>query len=111
MKKRITSDAEVAATLLKNTAEQTAYEFRKQTDKNQDQITWFTINNIVPIIASAVMIASSFFLLQTRIALLEQKMDTLIANQERMLQKYEGLETRYGNLSLKVNTLETRGGK
>jgi len=84
-----------------------------------DPITWFTINNVVPLVASAVMIASSFFLLQTQVKLLAQKqdidskqqnekMDILIAQQQRILEKYESIESRYGTLSLKVNTLETR---
>ena len=70
-------------------------------------ITWITVNNIVPIVASAIMIAATFFSLKQDVAVLTERVDTLIAQQNKILEKYASLENRYGELSLKVNTLET----
>ncbi len=74
---------------------------------SKDTLTWFQVNNILPIIISAVMITTSFLLLQQRIALVEQKLDTIVQQQKEILTAYRGLEGRYGELSLKVNTLES----
>lgn len=40
-------------------------------------VSWWQINNWVPIVASAVMIALSFGAIITRVAVLENKVDTL----------------------------------
>lgn len=52
---------------------------------SEKQITWFQVNNIVPLIASAVMIALSWAAINTRLALIEQKQDTLLG----MIQEYQ----------------------
>ena len=80
--------------------------------KNQQQnIQWWQINNIITLIGSAVMMTLTYGLLMTRVAVLENKVDTLIIAQERMLIKYSEVETRYGTLSLQVARLETKATK
>lgn len=75
--------------------------------KPNSNITWLTVNNIIPIIASAFMIAATFFSLKQDVAVLTERVNTMIAQQNKILEKYSGLETRYGELAIKVNTLET----
>ena len=75
--------------------------------KNNKPITWLTFNNIFPIITSLVIMTLAFAKLQSDIALLNQKVDTVIARQEEILKKYASVETRYGELALKVQTIET----
>lgn len=71
-------------------------------------ISWLQFNNIVPIVTSAVLIALSFGTLMTRVAVLETKIDTLLAQNEKMLAKYSDVERRYGELSIKVAKIEER---
>ena len=75
--------------------------------KNEKPITWFQFNNIFPIITSLVIMTLAFAKLQSDIALLNQKVDTVIARQEEILKKYASVETRYGELALIVNKIET----
>ena len=74
-------------------------------------VTWWQVNNIVPIIITLIGMTISFSALITRVAVLENKIDTLIAQNEQILIKYSGVETRYGELSLKVQALETKSEK
>lgn len=69
--------------------------------KDGDTITWATFNNVVPIVASALMIAGSFFALQTRLALIEQQQ----ANMILILEKREENDVLLTKL---VNDHETR---
>ena len=75
---------------------------------SKDAITWGSIQNWMPLIASAVSIALTFATLDRRLALVEQKLDTLIATTNEMGKKYSSVEDKYGALSIRVNTLETR---
>jgi len=68
-------------------------------------------NNVVPIVVSAIMMTASAVLtysaISVRLALVEQKLDSLISQNEKLITKYSEVESRYGTLSLKVNSLET----
>ena len=75
--------------------------------KNDKQITWFQVNNIFPIVVSFVSLALSYGVLLARISVLEAKIEIVIANQEKSLAKFHDVETRYGELALKVERLET----
>lgn len=75
--------------------------------KNEKYISWMTFNNIFPVVTSAVLITISFLALQTKVELLNQKVDMVLARQEEILKKYANIETRYGELSLAVNRIET----
>jgi hypothetical protein len=46
-------------------------------DKN-NTLTWLQINNLLPIITSVILIALSWGALNTRLAVLENKMDNMI---------------------------------
>lgn len=70
-------------------------------------ITWWQVNNIVPIVVTFVGMAFSFAMWTSRISVLETKMDLVLEQQKQILAKYSGVETRYGELSLKVKELET----
>lgn len=79
-------------------------------------------NNVIPIVASAIMMAISAFSLYTtmsiRLALVEQKQDIIIAQNKEMIDqnrlrlteidtKIIANETKLTGLALKVNSLET----
>lgn len=70
--------------------------------KSDSAITWVQFHNWVPIITSVVLIASSFFMIQTRLALIEQKVELIAQGQKTMIEIFKDIETRYGQLSLKV---------
>ena len=53
--------------------------------KTQEALTWFQVNNWVPIITSAVLIALSWAALNTQIQLLNQKQDEIVSIQKEML--------------------------
>jgi len=59
----------------------------KEKANNENQITWFQFNNIVPIVSSAVMIVLSWAALNTKIALIDQKLDTYITNQNTIIKQ------------------------
>ena len=61
----------------------------------------------VPIIVSVITVTVSYGALITRVSILENKMDTMIANQNQIFEKYSAVETRYGQLSNKLTRLET----
>ena len=72
----------------------------------------------VPIVTSAVMLALSYGVLLTRIALLEQKMDTLISQNQQFIQqvkdrelaedaRYKEVLSRVGTNSTRITALET----
>ena len=71
-------------------------------------ISWLAFNNIVPIVTSATLVALSFGALMTRVAVLENKVDMLLAQNERILAKYTNIEERYSALAIKVAQLEAR---
>lgn len=75
---------------------------------SEKAITWPQLSNWMPLIVSAVSIALTFATLDRRLALVEQKLDNLISISQDMSGKYSNVEEKYGNLSIRVNTLETR---
>jgi len=77
------------------------------TKKPNGAITWLQINNLIPVITSAIIITLSWASLSVQIELLNQKVDSLISNQKQLVQSRKDLENRYGELSLKVKGLET----
>ena len=64
----------------------------------------------VPIITSVVVVAASWFNLSLNVALLTQKVDNLVTQNEALIKKYSDVEGRYGTLSLQVQRLETHNG-
>lgn len=79
----------------------------KQKDTYKSFISHPEINFWVPIIISFVTVTLSYGALMTRVSVLENKMDTMIAGQSIILEKYSSVESRYGILSNKVTRLET----
>jgi len=65
------------------------------------------LNFWIPIITSLLMVASSFFLLYTKVELLNQKVDNISANIDRLTTKYASVEDRYGKVSLQIQRIET----
>lgn len=84
-------------------ARQDTIYFHNMTREQKEAITWFQFNNIVPIVITAVMIAGSFFLLQTKVSLLEQKLDFIISSQ-----KDSGTQTGAVSSQTAINTLDIR---
>ena len=79
--------------------------------KDSQNITWLQVNNIVPIVVSTMALAITYGTLLTRLAVLETKIEIVIQNQEKTLAKFYDVETRYGELALKIERLETKAGK
>lgn len=78
---------------------------------NQKEIvTWASINNWVPIVASGIMVATSFASLQIRLALIEQKVEFIAQSQQEMLELFKNTEQRYGEISLEVERLKAING-
>ena len=75
---------------------------------------WLKFHNVVPIVTSlvttTVVVAGTFFSLKGDVRVLSERVDTLIKQQEAILQKYASVEARYGELALKVGRLETLEG-
>lgn len=61
----------------------------------------------MPIIFTAVSITISFMALSSKVELLTQKMETVIANQEQILNKYENVQVRLGTAENKITYLDT----
>lgn len=76
----------------------------------EKNITWLQVNNWVPIISSAIMMTIAFGAVLTRLALIEQSQETILTQQSSMLELYKGVENRYGELALDVQTLKTLEG-
>lgn len=68
---------------------------------------FFLFHNIVPLITSAVVIALSWSSLRSEIQLLSQKVDFLVQAQKEFIDSRQDLETRFGEMALKVKELET----
>jgi len=82
--------------------------------KKQDFITWASVNNWIPLIALAVSIALTFGATLTRIAILEEKIETqnayiadIKADQKEILSLLRDYQVENQKLSLRINTLET----
>ena len=65
------------------------------------------INFWLPILFTVVSIVMSFMVLTNKVDLLTQKMDTIIANQDVLLQKYEGVQARLGTAERDITLLST----
>lgn len=82
-----------------------------QSDPYMNFISHPEISFWVPILTSVVTITLSYGTLMTRVSVLENKMDTMIAGQSIILEKYTSVESRYGQLSNKITRLETLLGQ
>jgi hypothetical protein len=72
--------------------------------QSQETLTWFQVNNWVPIIASSVMIAMSFMAFTTRLSVLENKMDNITL----LLEKHQNQQDRLiGDLNIVHRELTT----
>lgn len=61
----------------------------------------------MPIITSALLIATSWFALSTKVELLNQKVDNLTSLVEKLSIKYSNVEDRYGTTALRIQRIET----
>lgn len=77
-------------------------------DMENKSITWFQINNIVPLIFSLVAMVLAFGTLKADIALLNQKQDTIISQQNEMLRNIKEIVLEQSTLALKQKELETK---
>jgi len=76
--------------------------------KANGAVTWMSVNNWIPIVTSAVMIALAFGVINTRLALIEQKIETISKQQTTMIELFKSTEQRYGEIALQVNSLEVK---
>lgn len=77
--------------------------------KENQTVTWFTVNNFVPLIGSAVMIAASFFALKSDVALLSQKLDTQISQQKEIIADGKIDNERIDAHEIRITLLENKG--
>lgn len=68
--------------------------------------SFFQFNNIFSIVTSIVMITASFGVLMTRVAVLENKVDTIISQQNEILQNQKDNNNSVVALSLRVTAIE-----
>ena len=76
--------------------------------KTNDLFEVFLYNNIIPLVTSAVIIALSWASLGSKIELLNQKVDFLVANQKEYFERNKEVQTRIGTMEVKVKEIETR---
>ena len=69
---------------------------------NKPEISFWT-----PIIFTAVSITISFMALSGQVALQNQKLDQVIANQVQILDKYENVQVRLGTAERQISVLQT----
>lgn len=77
----------------------------------QELISKPEVNFWTPIIFTAVSITMSFMVLSNQVALQNQKLDQVIANQESILGKYENVQVRLGTAERDISILQTRLNK
>jgi hypothetical protein len=65
------------------------------------------INFWIPIIFTVVSITMSFMVLTNKVELLTQKMETIIANQDKLLGKYENVQVRLGTAERDISMLQS----
>jgi cell division protein FtsL len=79
-------------------------------EKVNDSLTWFQINNIVPIVTSIVIIALSWASLGAKIDLLNQKVDYLSKQVEEYNQRNKEIQTRVGTAESNIQVIFTKLG-
>lgn len=72
----------------------------------ENNITWFQVNNIVPIVASAIMMSASFFMLKSDVALVKQDLSYIKANTEKMATVGEANSTLLNSHETRITLLE-----
>lgn len=75
--------------------------------KTNSFVSWAGVSNWIPIIVSAVTVAMAFGAMNTRLSLIEQKVEQIADQQMVMIELFKSVETRYGAIALKVERLET----
>lgn len=80
------------------------------TKEQEKTVTWFQVNNIVAITVSALMIAGTFFAMQTSVALLNQKLDFLISTQITKDAEMNELQSDVSKNTLDIRELKTKVG-
>ena len=76
--------------------------------KRNENITWFTVNNIVPLVGSAIMIAASFFALSNKVDLLSQKLDGIVENTKAIALDVKDGSEKVNNHEVRITLLEDR---
>lgn len=80
------------------------------TKEQEKTVTWFQVNNIVAITVSTLMIAGTFFAMQTSVALLNQKLDFLISTQTTKDAEMNELRSDVSKNTLDIRELKTKVG-
>lgn len=74
----------------------------------KQNVTWFQVNNIIPIIVTVVGMTLTYGLLLTRLSVLETKMDLVLANQERVTATLIQQEAADKAMEIRLTAIETR---
>lgn len=72
---------------------------------------WLVVQIAISIFSA---LSSGFFVyfnLEKRLTIVENKIDLIAEMQKEITQKYASVEDRYGNMALRLNTLETLHNK
>lgn len=70
-------------------------------------VTWFDVNNIKLVVGVSVSVVLAYAALFNKVGILENKVDNLVEINRTTLEKYASVESRYGKLSLDVQSLKT----
>ena len=79
--------------------------YKDMADKN---VSWFQVNNWVPIIVSIVMMTISFGALLTRIALVEQRLVDLIDLNKTSISEYKVIQAKISEHETRISLIENR---
>ena len=66
------------------------------TKLSPESVTFWQVNNVVPVVVTFIGMAISFAAWSSRVSVLETKMDLVIAQQSQILQKYSDVQIRLG---------------
>jgi len=79
--------------------------------KTNNTFEIFLYHNAIPLITSAIIIALSWASLGGQIALLNQKVDYLVKNQQEYFDRNKEVQIRIGEIQVKMKELETILGR
>ncbi len=78
--------------------------------KDNRNITWWEVNNLVPLIITFVTMALAFASLKTDIAVIQVNQDKMLVYEEKMEQRWSQIEVRLGTNEVNIAQLRAIQG-
>lgn len=79
-------------------------------NQREDAITWFTFNNILPLIFTAVSVTTTFMMIQQKLALIDQRLTLLIQEYQEDKQSRIVIMQQIQDHESRIVRLEDRSG-